>query len=112
MIGMSERPKIVVFSMRPARAIEIIRRLAVDSNNVLFTEHALGRMNERDITDLDVLRVLCRGTIEGDPAQVAEREWQCKVVSRLKGNRDAGVITIIVSEEKLRIRTVEWEDVR
>ena len=111
---MEESPGTTVtpFQMRASSAVRLIRKLAANSVNLRFTDHALQRMAERDITDLDILRVLRQGTIEGDPVKVEAKEWQCKIVMRLKGNRDAGVVTIIVNEEFLRIRTVEWEDAR
>jgi hypothetical protein len=33
-------------------------------------------------------------------------------VKRLKGSRDAGVITIIVAQKTLIIKTMEWEDLK
>lgn len=68
-------------------------------------------MDERDITTLDALRVLAMGDIVGDiTAGNYPGEWKCKVVERRKGARDIGVATIVVKEQRIFIKTVEWED--
>ncbi len=70
-------------------------------------------MEERGISDLDALRVLRRGQIEGDiEAGRSAGEWKCKVVARMTENRDVGVVTIVFSDRRLFIKTVEWEDLR
>lgn len=32
------------------------------------------------------------------------------MVARIKGNRDAGVVTLVVESRRLIVLTVEWED--
>jgi hypothetical protein len=68
-------------------------------------------MEERGITRLDAVRVLQRGSISGkvEPGK-NHGEWKCKIVARLKGSREIGVVTIVVKEKKLFVKTVEWED--
>ncbi len=68
-------------------------------------------MNLRGFTDRDALKVLGIGEIEGDitPGTNAG-EWRCKVVAKLRGNREAGVVTITLNMSQLFIKTVEWED--
>lgn len=101
--------KKVAMSARQAEAL--IKQLASDSTKVRFTIHANERMEERDISLADVLRVLCRGTVEGLPERGTKNgEWKCKMVRHARGNREIGVITIIVRESYLLIKTVEWED--
>jgi hypothetical protein len=39
-------------------------------------------------------------------------EWQCKIVKHIRGGRDAGVVTIILHDGRLFLKTVEWEDRR
>jgi hypothetical protein len=44
--------------MTRAEALRRIRRLAGDSANVVFTDHAKTRMRQRRVTPLEVLEVL------------------------------------------------------
>jgi hypothetical protein len=100
------------FALTAARAQDRVRDLAQLSANVIFTDHAFERMEERSFNDIDVLRVLRTGFVEELPTDVGHGNWQCKVVRRMPNGREAGVITIILVKGKLLVRTVEWEDGR
>lgn len=92
---------------------ERIRELAADSENIAISSHALERMDERDITDMEVFRVLRQGSIEGSPwIEPKNQEQACKVVLRPRGARSMGVVSIILARGKLLVKTVEWEDER
>jgi hypothetical protein len=98
--------------MRPEAALECIRMLAETSDAITFGLHALERMDERDISDIDVLRVLRRGRIKGSiRAGRRDGEWIVKIVDRIRGSREAGVVTAVIGVSKLFIITVEWEDI-
>jgi hypothetical protein len=89
----------------------MVRKAAADSRNVSFGMHALDRMEERGITTLDALRVLRSGEIEGElEAGKNAGEWKCKIVAKIKGSREVGVVTIVMRVGRLFIKTVEWED--
>ena len=96
---------------RPEKLLAIIQFLAPHSEKVVFSEHAQERMGERGISDVDVYRILQRGSIKGPitPGKNKE-EWCCKVTYRLRGSRDVGVATIVIQAKSLWIKTVEWED--
>ena len=101
--------------MRPSltakRAETLIRKLAERSQNVVFSHHAMLRMEQRTISLMDVFNVLTKGFVEATPKPAKSHgEWVCKVVRHARGNRDIGVITILIREERLFIKTVEWED--
>ena len=87
-----------------------IRAAAIESGNVKWSLHALTRMNEREIFDVDVLRVLRGGFIGGEPERTPTGEWKCKMTLRVRGSREVGVVTIILKGGMLLIKTVEWED--
>ncbi len=87
-----------------------IKELAASSANIKWTAHAQSRMNEREIFDVDVLRILRSGMIDGDPEKTPTGEWKCKMVLKLRGSREAGVVAIILTRGGLLIKTVEWED--
>jgi hypothetical protein len=90
-----------------------IRQIAQKSQNVGLGEHARTRMEEREIFDADVFRVLRDGSIKGEPERTAYGEWKCKMVKAIRGGRDVGVVTIILTgDSRLFVKTVEWEDMR
>lgn len=97
----------------PAEMLARIKHLAKDSVNVAFSGHAEERMEERGITDLDALRVLRTGDIVGPiTAGKNKGEWKCKITAPIKGRREVGVATLLIRNRRLRIKTVEWEDIR
>lgn len=98
---------------RPELLLRYIRNLAADSSNVILSTHAMERMTERDIADVEVFRILKEGTLGSDVERTSSGEWKLKLVKRLRGNRDAGVVTIILrNKRKLFVKTVEWEDLK
>ena len=99
------------FRPRPGDLMRTIRMLAKSSENVFFGRHARLRIQQRGISDKDAIRVLTLGEIKGDITPgTKEGEWQCKVVARLKGHREIGVVTITLNMRELFVVTVEWED--
>lgn len=58
----------------------------------------------------DILRVLRTGIVKDEPEQTEFKEWKCKVTGNIRGSREVGVITIILRNGGLFIKTVEWED--
>ena len=110
---MADEPERRVLSFRPRKAdLEtIVREIATADRHVYLGAHTRERMEERGITRLDAIRVLQRATIEGDiePGR-KPGEWKCKCVARLKGSREIGVVTVVIEERKLFVKTVEWED--
>lgn len=92
----------------------MIRSRAADTKNVQFTLHAFDRMDEREeqeaLNTEDALDIMRTGFVLESPEK-AGSGWKCKVVKNILGNRDAGVVTIILTaSEALRVLTVEWED--
>ena len=94
------------------RLVRAVRKRAEDSANIIFSSHAQQRMYERDISDADVLRILQNGDLRGAVEPAKERSGQkVKMVYRLRGNREAGVVTIVFAHTtQLLVVTVEWED--
>jgi len=104
--------KVVRYRLTPALAERRIKQIASVSAHIRWSFHALQRMEEREIYDVDVLRVLRDGVISGEPEETPTKgEWKCKMVRKLRGTREAGVVAIILRNDGLLIKTVEWEDV-
>lgn len=107
------RRNVAPFKPNVEQLLKTIRGAAADTKKVKWSEHALDRMDERGITTLDALRVLRTGDIDGSPeAGRGAGEWKCKVTAKIKGNREVGVITVVMGAGSLFIKTVEWEDIR
>jgi hypothetical protein len=113
---MEDPPKqqaaVVRFHLRPEKAQAIIRQTAVDTGKVIIGDHAKARMEEREISDIEVYRILQTGHVMEEPTQTDDKEWKCKVTKKIKGNRGAGVIVIILKTGMLFAQTVEWEDLQ
>jgi len=103
---------VTAFRLTTGEATRRIHQAAGKTEYVLFSDHALERMEERGITDAQVYEVLRKGHVTEPPALTKLGEWKCKIESELRGGREVGVITIILKSGKLFIKTVEWEDVR
>lgn len=103
--------KVTRYRLTPAIAEKRIKQIAAVSDNIKWSFHALQRMEEREIFDFDVLRILRDGMISGVPKETPlEGEWKCKMVRKLRGAREAGVVAIILRRDFLLVKTVEWED--
>ena len=93
---------------------EIVRRVRdlAAKGKIYWSDHAFERVDERDINDLVAKRILERGDLKDDLVEPGRRdgEWKVKMIQRLKPNRDAGVVAIVVGKKFLRVITVEWED--
>lgn len=119
MIGVMQKPSraiVVPFKPRPSEIEKTIRTLALDSRNVRwkavsYETHAESRMEWRDITDRMMFEVLRTGFVKGeiDPG-LYPGEWKAKMAKQMKGTREVGVVTIVIKNRKLFIKTVEWED--
>ena len=103
--------KVFQIPLTAKRAELLIHSMADLPHRVIFSNHAIERMEQRGISLADVSNVLCKGYVEGIP-EIANKpdEWKCKIVRHARGNRQIGVITIIICEKKIFIKTVEWED--
>lgn len=111
MIGMSEDKKnVTAMRLTAAVAQKRIREIAQVTENVILGTHARQRMNEREIFDVDVFRVLRNGFVDDAPELTDRNEWKCKISLKIRGGRTAGIITIILHEGRLFVKTVEWEN--
>ncbi|MGN6057514.1 MAG: hypothetical protein ACTHOI_02900 [Sphingomicrobium sp.] len=101
---------------RPSEVEALVHELAKDSKNVRwraqsYETHAESRMEWRGITDLMMFEVLRTGQIRG-PVELGKypNEIKVKMVKKLKGVREVGVVTLIINSQRLFVKTVEWED--
>jgi hypothetical protein len=95
-----------------AAAEKVIRQSAQDADNVILGKHAMERMSERGIFTIDVLRILRTGWVDDEPEHTESGEWKCKITLGTNRGRTAGVVTIIMQNNMLFVKTVEWEDIQ
>jgi hypothetical protein len=88
-----------------------VRELA-SKGKIHWSDHAFERVDERDINMQVAKRILERGDLKDDRVEPGRRadEWKVKMVDRVKPNRDAGVVVIVIQAKRLLVKTVEWED--
>jgi multidrug efflux pump subunit AcrB len=106
--------KVVPLRLTVAKALEKVREIAADSNNVIWTTHMRERMEERGIDATDVLNILRKGSVEQPPTDGNQPgELKIKVTRRLTSGREAGVVIVLVSNRtKIKLATTEWEDLK
>lgn len=100
--------------LRADQAERIIHERAKNSDNVVVIGPPAERMEERSIFRPDLDRILRTGMVMDRPKRATDKSgqlaWEAVVVKRLKGGRDAAAVTIILREERLIVKTVEWVD--
>lgn len=86
-------PRAVVLPLRmtASRVEAIIREIAQDSGKIIFGNHTLEHMDERNFSDKEIIDALKTGVIIEAPRKNKNGEWQCIVVKRLRGVRDVVV---------------------
>lgn len=93
---------------------EIVKRVRdlASKGKIYWSDHAFERVDERDIDALVAQRILQRGDLKDDRIEAGRNaeEWKVTMVDRLKPNRDAGVVAVVVGKKFIRVITVEWED--
>lgn len=101
--------------LRSDEAERIVRQRSQEgaTGQVIFTDHTWDRVSEREITQRDVYRILRTGHCHKAPIKNEKGDWQATMVKKIAGNRDAGVVTVILEDKELLIiRTVQWMDMR
>lgn len=110
-LATNKRATATALEVSPAVLASIIRHLAHQSGTIGWSDHVVERMELRGISRLDVIRVLQCGDIKGR-VEPGANEGECKVkmAFRPKGSREIGVVTIVMRQQRLFLKTVEWED--
>jgi hypothetical protein len=73
----------------------LIRHMAAESGNILFTRHAEARMRERHITRLQVMEVLRNGLIKREPEpDMKTGDTQCRMEWLVAGRNIGAVVAL------------------
>jgi len=89
----------------PKEALAQVRRRAEHSRNIAWTEHALDRMDEREVTSRQALRTMREGDIAGRIVPDGDGEWKVAVKRRDAG-RTVHVVMALSGDEDLTVITV------
>lgn len=96
-----------VFKFPFASRLEILNRvseLANETFNIHWTEHALERMDEREITMRQALSTLRLGNIEGNPEPDEDGGWKLVLARRSAGTHVRLVVAL--DDDELYVVTV------
>ena len=94
-----------------ADAERLIREIALDTSNIIFGDHSFERINEREINIDECIRILREGYVEPTPTINGNGDWEFIVSKKIRGERAAGLATIILrNNNKVFIKTVMWRD--
>lgn len=81
-----------------------VRDLAGDSGNVVVTDHARRRMDVRDITLDEVLRILRCGTCDEEPQPRHGSDWRARMIGAATG-REIVVVVAATAQRRLVVVT-------
>ena len=93
-------------------AQDLINSLAKDAKNIKYTKHARERLGDRDFSIRDVEKVLCNGIIIEEPREGKKGDWSYLIQywGLERTARDVGCATIILKDNKLLVKTIEYID--
>lgn len=75
----------VPLRMNDATALKVLREIAQDSAQVIFTHHARQRMRQRKVSPVQVLTCLQRGIASEPVALDVHGNWKLTVTQRVAG---------------------------
>lgn len=105
-------PDPIPLRLTASAATKAIRERATDTANVILTDHAQERMQERGILAPEVFDILRRGMVHRPPERLAGGDWKAEMEMRMPGGRDAVVVTVVRVGDRLVVKTVMWRDMR
>jgi hypothetical protein len=95
----------VQFTLSKPKASALVKELAVESSNVVFTVHALRRMKLRKVTPLEIFQCLLKGVIVEGPVLGVKGDWEL-AIERMWAGRKLRVALAIDMPKRLIVITV------
>lgn len=97
--------ELVPLRMNDATALKVLREIAQDSAQVIFTHHARQRMRQRKVSPVQVLTCLQRGIASEPVALDVHGNWKLTVTHRVAG-KDLDVAVAIDVPKRAIVITV------
>ena len=91
--------------MNDAAALKLLRKIARDSAQVIFTHHARQRMRQRKVSPVQVLACLQRGIVSEPGALDMYGNWKLTMTHRVAG-KDLDVAVAIDVPKRAIVITV------
>lgn len=89
--------------MNDATALKVLREIAEDSAQVIFTQHARLRMRQRKVSPVQVLACLQRGIVSEPVALDVHGNWKLTVTQRVAGKELNVAVAIDVPKRAIVI---------
>ena len=86
--------KTLKLPLQTQQASKILKATAENSSRVIFTHHAIERMCQRGISQLDVLRILKTARITKGPSEEANGSWKMTIEGISAGSLISAVVVI------------------
>lgn len=93
----------VPLRMNDATALKVLREIAQDSAQVIFTHHARQRMRQRKVSPVQVLTCLQRGIVSESVALDVHGNWKLTVTHRVAGKELDVAVAIDVAKRAIVI---------
>lgn len=86
--------EVAPFALTAQRALEMIREIALDSDNIVIISHARKRGRQRKITRLQMEACVRKGTIQEGPFLNGHHNWQVTMYRHAAGEELTCVVAI------------------
>jgi hypothetical protein len=97
--------EIVPLQLTPARALQIIREIAADTDKIIILSHAVKRGKQRRITRRQIELCIQRGTITEGPFLNQHGNWQVSLYRHAAGEEITCAVAIDWATHVLVITT-------
>lgn len=102
--------KSVPLTLSKPKALSLVRELAGDSGNVIFSNHALRRMRQRRVTPKMVLQCLLLGMIVEGPVLGLKGTWELAIQRMAAGERLRVALAIDLPSRLIIITVYDVKD--
>ena len=92
------------------KALALVRELAGESGNVIFSDHALKRMRQRRVTPKMVLQCLLFGVIVEGPVLSLKGTWELAIQRMAAGERLRVALAIDLPSRLIIITVYDVKD--
>lgn len=98
--------KVGHFPLSAPKALTLIREIAKDSARIYFTGHAEKRMRKRNVSRLQVMQCLLKGSIDEGPALSTKGNWECRMQWIVAGQHISVAVAIDADHKGNRILVI------